>query len=98
LIRKLIYTTDAAENFHGSLRKVTKTQGAFVYEGALVKMRYLTTMRVSRKWTQSIPIRELILGDPIIYRRGQNATETLGLNPDSGLYTKYYAPSSISTL
>lgn len=47
LIRKLIYTTNAMENFHRQLRKVTKTKGAFVSEGALMKMRYLTTMRVS---------------------------------------------------
>ena len=67
MIRKLIYTTNAAENFHRQLRKVTKTKGAFVSEGALMKMLYLSTMRVSEKWTQ------------------------LGLNPDSGLYTKYYA-------
>lgn len=32
-------------------------------------------------------------GRPDGILRGQNATETLGLNPDSGLYTKYYALS-----
>ena len=30
-------------------------------------------------------------GRPDDILRGQNATATLGLNPDSGLYTKYYA-------
>ena len=34
-------------------------------------------------------------GRPDGILRGQNATETLGLNPDSGLYTKYYALSQI---
>lgn len=67
LIRKLIYTTNAAENFHRQLRKVTKTKGSFVSEGALMKMLYLTTMRVSEKWTQPIPNWGLILGDLMIY-------------------------------
>lgn len=47
LIRKAIYSTNAEENFHRQLRKVIKSQGAFVSEGALMKMLYLTTMRVS---------------------------------------------------
>ena len=67
MIRKLIYTTNAAENFHRQLRKVTKTKGAFVSEGALMKILYLTTMRVSEKWTQPIPSWALILGDLMIY-------------------------------
>jgi len=67
LIRKLIYTTNAAENFHRQLRKVTKTKGAFVSEGALMKMLYLTTMRVSEKWTHPIPGWALILGDLMVY-------------------------------
>ena len=35
-------------------------------------------------------------GRPDGILRGQNATETLGLNPDSGLYTKYYALSNLN--
>ncbi len=83
LIRKAIYTTNAAENFHRQLRKVTKTKGAFLSGGALMKRIYLTTMRVSEKWTQLIPSWALILGDLVIYCRGQNAAATLGLNPQS---------------
>ena len=44
LIRKAIHTTNAAENFHRQLRKVTKTKGAFLSEGALMKRIYLTTI------------------------------------------------------
>jgi len=67
LIRKLIYTTNAVENFHRQLRKVTKTKSAFVSEGALMKMLYLTTMRVIEKWTQPVPNWGLILGDLMIH-------------------------------
>ena len=48
-IRKLIYTTNAIENFNRQLRKVTKTKIAFVSDDALMKMLYLTTMRIVDK-------------------------------------------------
>lgn len=53
-IRKLIYTTNAIENFNRQLRKVTKTKSAFVSDDALMKLLYLTTMGIIEKWTISI--------------------------------------------
>ena len=53
-IRKLIYTTNAIENFNRQLRKVTKTKSAFVSEDAALKLLYLTTMKVMAKWTMPI--------------------------------------------
>lgn len=55
-IRKLIYTTNAIENFNRQLRKVTKTKSAFVSDDALMKILYLTTMSIVDKWT--MPIKE----------------------------------------
>lgn len=55
-IRKLIYTTNAIENFNRQLRKVTKTKSAFVSDDALMKILYLTTMQIVDKWT--MPIRD----------------------------------------
>jgi putative transposase len=55
-IRKLIYTTNAIENFNRQLRKVTKTKSAFVSDDAALKLLYLTTMKVMEKWT--MPIRD----------------------------------------
>ena len=66
-IRKLIYTTNAIENFNRQLRKVTKTKSAFVSDDALMKMLYLATMRITEKWTQSFPNWGLILGELMIY-------------------------------
>lgn len=40
-IRKLIYTTNVIENFHGRLRKVTKTKRLFSSDMALMKLLFL---------------------------------------------------------
>ena len=53
-IRRLIYTTNAIENFNRQLRKVTKTKSAFVSDDALLKQLYLVTMQVTDKWTMPI--------------------------------------------
>jgi transposase-like protein len=54
-IRRMIYTTNAIENFNRQLRKVTKTNGAFVSDDSLLKQLYLVTMRVTDKWTMPMP-------------------------------------------
>lgn len=53
-IRKLIYTTNPVEGFHRQVRKVTKTKGAFTSDMALMKLIYLATENISKKWTQPI--------------------------------------------
>lgn len=53
-IRKLIYTTNAVEGFHRQVRKITKTKGAFTSDMALLKLIYLATENISRKWTQPL--------------------------------------------
>jgi transposase-like protein len=53
-IRRVIYTTNAIENFNRQLRKVTKTKSAFVSDDALLKQLYLVTMQVTKKWTMPI--------------------------------------------
>ncbi|MGK7395317.1 MAG: IS256 family transposase [Candidatus Cyclobacteriaceae bacterium M3_2C_046] len=53
-IRKLIYTTNAVEGFHRQIRKVTKTKGAFPNDMALLKLIYLATENISKKWTQPL--------------------------------------------
>lgn len=53
-IRKIIYTTNAVEGFHRQVRKVTKTKGAFPSDIALLKLVYLATMNIQKKWTSPI--------------------------------------------
>lgn len=53
-IRRLIYTTNPVEGFHRQVRKVTKTKGAFPSDMALLKLIYLATENISKKWTQPL--------------------------------------------
>ena len=53
-IRKIIYTTNIIESFHRQLRKVTKSKSIFPNDDALLKMLYLATHDVLRKWTGRI--------------------------------------------
>lgn len=55
-IRRLIYTTNIIEGYHRQLRKVTKTKTAYPSDEALVKILYLATNDISKKWT--MPLRE----------------------------------------
>ncbi|MED4600022.1 IS256 family transposase [Paenibacillus validus] len=50
-LRKLIYTTNMIESYHRQLRKVTKGKSIFPNDESLLKMLYLATMDVLRKWT-----------------------------------------------
>jgi putative transposase len=53
-IRKLIYTTNTIEGYHRQIRKVTKSKGAFTSDMALLKLIYLATERIARKWTMPL--------------------------------------------
>jgi len=53
-IRKLIYTTNTVEGFHRQVRKVTKTKGPFTSDMALIKLIYLVSQNVMKKWTQPL--------------------------------------------
>lgn len=53
-IRKIIYTTNAVEGFHRQVRKVTKTKGAFSSDMALLKLIYLASQNIAKKWTQPV--------------------------------------------
>lgn len=50
-VRCLIYTTNAIEGFNRQLRKVTKAKTVFPTDDSLLKMLYLATMDIAKKWT-----------------------------------------------
>jgi putative transposase len=50
-IRKIIYTTNAIESLHLSLRKALRTRVAFLNEEAVLKVMYLASRSLARKWT-----------------------------------------------
>ena len=61
-IRKMIYTTNAIESFNSALRKVTDRKAAFPNEMAVMKILYLRTLDVVKKWTMPYPNWSLIRG------------------------------------
>ena len=46
----MIYTTNAVESLHMTLRKVIKTRGSFPSEEAALKLLYLALRNVAAKW------------------------------------------------
>lgn len=50
-VRRLIYTTNTIEGFNRQLRKVTKSKTVFPSDSSLLKMLYLATMDITKKWT-----------------------------------------------
>lgn len=53
-LRRLIYTTNMIESFHRQLRKVTKGKSVFPTDESLLKMLFLVTHDVQRRWTVRI--------------------------------------------
>jgi putative transposase len=49
-VRKVVYTTNAVESLHMSLRKIIKTRGSFPTEEAALKLLYLALSKVTAKW------------------------------------------------
>ena len=49
-VRKAVYTTNAVESLHSSLRKIIKTRGSFPTEESAFKLLYLAQTKVSAKW------------------------------------------------
>lgn len=53
-IRKIIYTTNAIESLHMTLRKIIKNRGHFPNDESATKLLYLALRNASEKWTMPI--------------------------------------------
>jgi transposase-like protein len=60
-IRKIMYTTNCIESLHSQFRKVTKTKLIFPNDESLLKMLYLATEKVSKKWTRTYANWDLVI-------------------------------------
>jgi putative transposase len=49
-VRRVMYTTNAVESLHMSLRKIIKTRGSFPSEEAALKLLFLALRNLSAKW------------------------------------------------
>ena len=65
-IRKMIYTTNAIESYNSQLRKVLKGIGAFPNETSVMKLIYLQTMEVTKKWRRQLSNWSQILNQLLI--------------------------------
>ena len=54
VIRKMIYTTNAVESLHRSLRKIIKTRGSFPNDEAATKLLYLAIQNASLHWRRPV--------------------------------------------
>jgi putative transposase len=53
-VRKMIYTTNAVEALHRSLRKIIKTRGSFPNDDAALKLLYLAIKNAGLRWRRGI--------------------------------------------
>lgn len=70
-MRRLIYTTNAMENFNRQLRKVTKSKTIYPNDYALMKSLYLSMVDTSSKWTSRIRNWDMIIAQLNIYFEGR---------------------------
>ena len=52
--RRLVYTTNAVESLHRQFRKVTKNKSVFPTDDSLLKMLYLASDGIQKKWTMPV--------------------------------------------
>ena len=70
-IRKAIYTTNAIESLHRSLRKVSKNRGSFPNDESALKLLYLALSNISKKWTMPIRLWKQALNQFVILFPGR---------------------------
>ena len=61
-IRKMIYTTNMIESFNSALRKVTNGKASFPNTESVMKILYLRTLDITKKWTMPYPNWSIIRG------------------------------------
>lgn len=76
-LRKMIYTTNAIENFNRQLRKVTKSKSIFPTDDALFKSLYLAMMDSTSKWIGSPRDWSKIMDQLFIYFEDRISIEDL---------------------
>ena len=97
-IRKVIYTTNAVESLHMSLRKATKNRGSFPTEEAAFKLLYLALRNAAKNWSTVQFWKEAMAQFEMIYpgrlRPSSGKSKTKTTNPRELVYTKLLTPPS----
>jgi putative transposase len=66
-LRKLIYTTNPVESYHGMVRKYMQCRDLFPTDDAIMKSIYMAVKRISLKWTHSVRDWHEIYGQLMIF-------------------------------
>jgi putative transposase len=66
-IRRLIYTTNPIESYNNGVKRITKTKTCFGSEESLLKLIYLVTQDISKKWENPLPNWGLIYNQIMIF-------------------------------
>ena len=53
-IRKMIYTTNIIESLNSQFRKVSNSRSVYPSEEALLKILYLSSRNIMKKWNQKV--------------------------------------------
>lgn len=53
-IRKVIYTTNTVEGYNRQIRKITKSKAVFPSDDALLKLVWLVSQNIMKKWTSPL--------------------------------------------
>ena len=64
---KTYHTTNPIESFHRQLRKVTKNRSLFPTDTSVLKLLFLATQEVTRKWTMKVKHWDRILAQLSIH-------------------------------
>ena len=78
-IRKVIYTTNAVESLHMSLRKIIKNRGSFPTEESALKLLYLALRNVAKKWETVQHWRQALNQFEILWSERMQAAQGVGV-------------------
>jgi transposase-like protein len=70
-IRKIMYTTNSVESYHRVLRKYTKTKSVFPSELSALKVLFMATEGIVKKWDKVIPNWNIVLSQLSIKFEGR---------------------------
>ena len=70
-LKRMIYTTNAVESVHRGFRKMTKNKASFPTNDSLLKTLYLTSVKLSKKWTMPIHSWKTIISQLSIFFEGR---------------------------
>ena len=62
-VGKMIYTTNAIESVNSTYKKLNRQRSVFPSPTALMKSLYLSTMQITRRWSQPLRNWETVYGE-----------------------------------